>query len=104
MKKNHGGRGGYQVSDGKNGLFNQTLHTLSKTNIKGEVKDFCKVLGTTAKQIKDKYQLKKFRNKFKQYILQEIQNPKDITSLVQDANFPLTLLNTSIPTELSTED
>ena len=39
-----------------------------------------------------------------QYILQELQNTEGIIILVINLKDPTTVLNTSIPTEISTED
>ena len=40
----------------------------------------------------------------KHYILREFHNPEDIVILVRDLKDPTTVLNTSIPTALSSED
>ena len=56
-----------------------------------------------AKQREAKYQFNKFSKKIKQYILREFQIPEDIIILVRYVKEPITVLNTSKPTSLSTE-
>ena len=68
------------------------------------MEDFGTVLGTTYKQREAKYQYKKFSEKLKQYILREFQNPEEIIVLVRDLKYPTTVLNTSRPTSLLSED
>ena len=56
------------------------------------------------KYIEAKDQFNKFNDKMKQYALREFHNPEDISVLVRDVKDPITVLNKSRPTSLSTGD
>ena len=99
-----GGRGGYQWCGGRIGRFIRTAHTSLVIKFKGEVEDFDMILGTTAKQREAKYQFNKFSEKMKQYALQEFKNPEYIIILVLYVKYPITEINTSGPTLLSTDE
>ena len=68
------------------------------------MEDFGEVLGTTSEQREAKDQYKKFSEKLKKYILRESQNPLYIIVMVVYLKDLTTVLNTSKPTALSSED
>ena len=70
----------------------------------GEVDDFGAVLGTTTEHIEHKDQWKNISEKLKKYVLQYFHNHEDIIVLVRDRKTPMTVLNTSIHSALSTQD
>ena len=72
-------------------------------NFKNQLEYFGAVLETTAEQREDKYQLNKFSDKLKQYVLQEFHNPEDIIVIVRYVEYPMDGIDTSRHTSLSTE-
>ena len=68
------------------------------------MEEFGALLRTTAEKREAKDQYNNLSKKIKQYLLQEFYNPEDITILVRDIKYPITIIKTSEPTVLSIED
>ena len=98
------GRSSHQGYGGRGGCFNRPAYTSSIINFKGEVEDFGAVLGNTAYQREAKDQYKKFIKNLKQYVILYFQHPQSIIFLVWDVKPPMTVLDTSKSTAISTQD
>ena len=100
----HGGRISHQGREGWGRCFNCPAYMSLIQNFKGEADDFSMVLRTTSDQREAKDQYKKFNQKLKHYVIQEFHDPENIIVLVWDSKYPLTMLYTSRPTALYTQD
>ena len=100
----HTGIVDHQGWGGRGGRFNHPEYTSFIRKFKVKVDGFGTVLGTTAEQREFEDQYKNFSKNLKQYIQLEFRNTEDIIVLIRDLKYPTTVLNTSRPTALSTED